>query len=54
MSDLSLIDAKLRYIKTWQALPEYGITYFVVRIKGSKYKEVKKTKRFYKKIFKIT
>ncbi|XP_071505739.1 fermitin family homolog 2-like [Diadema antillarum] len=39
-SALSLVDAKLNYIKAWQALPEYGITFFVVRIRGSKKDEL--------------
>ena len=37
--DMGLIDAKMNYIKAWQALPEYGITYFIGKLKGSK-KEV--------------
>ena len=37
--DMTLIEAKLNYIKAWQALPNYGITYFLVKMKGSK-KEV--------------
>jgi kindlin 2 len=32
--NLSLTDAKLNYIRTWQALPEHGITYFIVKFKG--------------------
>jgi len=29
----------MNYIKAWQTLPEYGLTYFIVKLKGSK-KEV--------------
>ncbi|XP_029173630.1 unc-112-related protein [Nylanderia fulva] len=34
VKDLSLIEAKLNYIKAWQSLPEYGISLFVVRFTG--------------------
>lgn len=37
--DMTLVEAKMSYIKACQALPEYGITYFIIRFKGSK-KEV--------------
>lgn len=37
--NMSLTDAKLSYIRAWQALPDYGISYFVVRFKQLK-KEV--------------
>lgn len=40
--DMGLIDAKMAYIKAWQALPEFGITYFIIRMQNCK-KEV----RFY-------
>ena len=39
ISDLDLTEAKWRYIKEWQALPLYGITYFAVKMKNSKFKE---------------
>ena len=29
--DFNLNDSKLRYIKAWQALPEYGITYHICK-----------------------
>lgn len=38
--DMGLIDAKMNYIKAWQALPEYGITYFIGKLKGSKKEEL--------------
>lgn len=34
VKDLSLIEAKLNYIKAWQSLPEYGISLFIVRFTG--------------------
>ncbi|XP_070576753.1 fermitin family homolog 2-like [Ptychodera flava] len=34
--DMSLLDAKMSYIKAWQALPEYGVTYFIVKFRNSK------------------
>ena len=34
VKDLSLVDAKLNYIKAWQSLPEYGISLFIVRFTG--------------------
>jgi len=37
---MSLSEAKLNYIKAWQALPEYGLTYFLVKFRNSK-KEVR-------------
>lgn len=37
---LSLVDAKLNFIKVWQSLPEFGLTYFIIRLKGSKKEEL--------------
>ncbi|EFN80644.1 Unc-112-related protein, partial [Harpegnathos saltator] len=34
VKDLSLVEAKLNYIKAWQSLPEYGISLFIVRFTG--------------------
>ncbi|XP_014237313.1 unc-112-related protein-like isoform X1 [Trichogramma pretiosum] len=34
VKDLSLIEAKMNYIKAWQNLPEYGISLFIVRFNG--------------------
>lgn len=39
VQDMSLLEAKLAYIKAWQSLPEYGITYFRIKMANSK-KEV--------------
>ncbi|CAH1791069.1 unnamed protein product [Owenia fusiformis] len=38
--DMNLIEAKMNYIKAWQALPEYGVTYFIVKFRGSKKEEL--------------
>ncbi|CAF90714.1 unnamed protein product, partial [Tetraodon nigroviridis] len=40
VSQLSLVDAILRYLQIWQALPDFGISYVVVRFKGSRKDEV--------------
>ena len=40
---MNLLESKMNYIKAWQSLPEYGITYFIVKIKGSK-KEVRQSR----------
>lgn len=39
MLSLSVADAKLQYIRNWQALGDFGITYFVVKV-GRNKKEV--------------
>jgi kindlin 2 len=36
VQEMSLMDAKMNYIRAWQTLPEYGLTYFIVRLKGTK------------------
>ncbi|XP_071543601.1 unc-112-related protein isoform X3 [Panulirus ornatus] len=40
VKDLPLIDAKLQYIRAWQALPEYGIALFLVKHMGHKREEL--------------
>lgn len=40
VKDLSLIDAKMNYIKAWQLLPDYGITLFVIKFTDSKKDEL--------------
>ncbi|KAH1000590.1 hypothetical protein HUJ04_012897 [Dendroctonus ponderosae] len=40
VKDLSLIDAKMSYIKAWQLLPDYGITLFVVKFMDCKKEEL--------------
>ncbi|CAF4642392.1 unnamed protein product, partial [Rotaria sp. Silwood2] len=39
VSNLDGTEAKLRYLKAWQALPEFGITTFIVKFKDSNKKE---------------
>ncbi|XP_023574348.1 fermitin family homolog 1 isoform X2 [Octodon degus] len=36
VAQMSLIEAKLRFIQAWQSLPEFGLTYYLVRFKGIK------------------
>jgi kindlin 2 len=36
VKELSLVDAKLNYIKAWQSLPEYGVSLFVIKFDGHK------------------
>ncbi|CAG9105788.1 hypothetical protein JYU34_018920 [Plutella xylostella] len=36
VKDLPLLEAKLQYIRAWQALPDYGQSLFVVRFMGHK------------------
>jgi len=38
-SSYNLVNAKLAYIKAWQALPEFGLTHFMVKFRQSR-KEV--------------
>ncbi|KAJ2953155.1 hypothetical protein O0L34_g727 [Tuta absoluta] len=40
VKDLPLLEAKLQYIKTWQNLPGYGQTLFVVRFMGHRKDEL--------------
>lgn len=39
VQEMGLVEAKMAYIKAWQSLPEFGITYFRIRMANSK-KEV--------------
>ncbi|XP_066495220.1 fermitin family homolog 1 isoform X2 [Tiliqua scincoides] len=36
ISHMSLMEAKLRFIQAWQSLPEFGLSYYIVRFRGSK------------------
>ena len=36
MLNMSLMDAKMQYIRNWQALQGFGITYFVIKSGKSK------------------
>uniref|UniRef100_A0A3Q3LE48 FERM domain containing kindlin 3b n=1 Tax=Labrus bergylta TaxID=56723 RepID=A0A3Q3LE48_9LABR len=40
VAQLSLTDAVMRFLQIWQALPDFGLSYFVVRFKGSRKDEV--------------
>lgn len=40
VKDLTLTEAKLNFIKAWQALPEFGISLFVVKFTTSKREEL--------------
>ena len=39
ISDLDVNESKWKYIMAWQALPTYGMSYFVIKLKGSRYRE---------------
>ncbi|XP_076441948.1 fermitin family homolog 2-like [Babylonia areolata] len=38
--DMGLTEAKMAYIKAWQSLPEFGITYFRIRMSNNKKEEL--------------
>lgn len=40
IAQLSLMEAKMRFIQAWQSLPEFGIKYYIVRFRGSKKDEI--------------
>lgn len=40
VKDLSLVDAKLNYIRAWQSLPDFGVTLFVIKFDGHKKEEL--------------
>nr|XP_010342077.1 fermitin family homolog 1 isoform X2 [Saimiri boliviensis boliviensis] len=40
VAQMPLVEAKLRFIQAWQSLPEFGLTYYLVRFKGSKKDEI--------------
>ncbi|XP_072490519.1 fermitin family homolog 1 [Notamacropus eugenii] len=40
VAQMPLVEAKLRFIQAWQSLPEFGLTYYIVRFKGSKKDDV--------------
>ena len=40
VKDLSLIDAKMKFIQGWQSLPEFGVTLFVIKFVGHKKEEL--------------
>lgn len=40
VAQLSLTDAKMRFIQAWQSLPDFGVSYFLVRFKGCRKDEI--------------
>lgn len=40
VKDLTLVEAKMHFIKAWQSLPEYGISLFVINFMGHKKEEL--------------
>uniref|UniRef100_A0A8C9VD97 FERM domain containing kindlin 2 n=1 Tax=Scleropages formosus TaxID=113540 RepID=A0A8C9VD97_SCLFO len=40
VAQMSLIEAKMRFIQAWQSLPEFGITHFLARFHGGKKDEL--------------
>ncbi|KAM6953270.1 fermitin family homolog 3b [Aplochiton taeniatus] len=40
VAQLSLVDALQRFLQIWQSLPDFGMSFFVVRFKGSRKDEV--------------
>jgi len=40
VSNYNLMESKMNYIKSWKSLPEFGITYFVVKFLKSKREEL--------------
>jgi len=40
VQEMTLMEAKMNYIRAWQTLPEYGLTYFIIKLQGTK-KEVR-------------
>ncbi|XP_074257732.1 fermitin family homolog 3 isoform X2 [Saimiri boliviensis] len=40
VAQLSLAEAQLRFIQAWQSLPDFGISYVMVRFKGSRKDEI--------------
>uniref|UniRef100_A0A5S6JU75 Protein lin-54 homolog n=1 Tax=Xenopus tropicalis TaxID=8364 RepID=A0A5S6JU75_XENTR len=40
VAQMSLIEAKMRFIQAWQSLPEFGITHFLARFQGGKKEEL--------------
>lgn len=45
VQNLPLMEAKVAFIKAWQSLPDYGISYFIVKQKNAK-KEVSITSTY--------
>jgi kindlin 2 len=40
VKDLNLLEAKMNFIRSWQSLPDYGVSLFVARFLGEKKDEL--------------
>ncbi|XP_069788533.1 fermitin family homolog 1 isoform X2 [Narcine bancroftii] len=40
VAQMTLVEAKMRFIQAWQSLPEFGVSYFIVRFRGNKKDEL--------------
>ncbi|XP_078412549.1 fermitin family homolog 1 isoform X1 [Cetorhinus maximus] len=40
VTQMALVEAKMRFIQAWQSLPEFGVSYFLVRFRGTKKDEL--------------
>ncbi|CAJ0949715.1 unnamed protein product [Ranitomeya imitator] len=40
IAQITLMEAKLRFIQDWQSLPDFGVSYFLVRFKGARRDEI--------------
>uniref|UniRef100_A0A7N6A9C5 Band 4.1 domain-containing protein n=1 Tax=Anabas testudineus TaxID=64144 RepID=A0A7N6A9C5_ANATE len=40
VAQMSLIEAKMRFIQAWQSLPEFGVTHFLAKFQGGKREEL--------------
>lgn len=40
IKNLSLMDAKMKFIQAWQSLPEFGVSLFVIKFDGHKKEEL--------------
>lgn len=50
VQNLPLMEAKMAFIKAWQSLPDYGISYFIVKQKNAK-KEVNITSTYQSSLY---
>lgn len=40
VKNLPLIEAKIKYIQAWQSLPDFGVTFFIIKFDGHKKEEL--------------
>ncbi|XP_067844501.1 fermitin family homolog 1 [Heptranchias perlo] len=40
VAQMTLVETKMRFIQAWQSLPEFGVSYFIVRFRGTKKDEL--------------